>query len=233
MCKTPDSVYPTRMSNVSTGAVLREIYKRLWSAYGPQHWWPAETPTEVVVGAILAQNTAWKNVERAIDDLKAADCLTWEALREVTDERLTDLIRTAGTYRLKAARLKTFVHTLWEDHGGLLDSLLQGDLDRARRRLLAIHGIGLETADSILLYAAERPTFVVDAYTKRILRRHRLIDDDDYETVRCLFQRAIAPEPRVYNEYHALLVAVGKHHCRARARCEGCPLEPMPHDASR
>jgi len=219
------------MSNVPTGAVLREIYERLWSTYGPQHWWPAETPTEIVVGAILAQNTAWTNVERAIDNLKAAECLTWEALCDVSDERLIDLIRPAGTYRIKAARLKTFVHMLWEDHGGSLDSLLTGDLDHARSRLLAVNGVGPETADSILLYAAGRLTFVVDAYTKRILRRHRIIDHDaDYETVRQLFQRAVTPEPQVYNEYHALLVFVGKHHCRARARCAGCPLESMPHD---
>ncbi len=210
------------------------MHERLWSVYGPQHWWPAETPTEVVIGAILTQNTAWKNVERAIGNLKAAGCLTWDALHRVTEHRLADLIRPAGTYRVKSSRLKAFVDVLWTDYGGSLEVLLRGRVEEARRRLLAIRGIGPETADSILLYAGNRPTFVVDAYTRRILRRHRLIDGRaDYETVRRLFQRAIASEPQVYNEYHALLVAVGKHHCRPRARCTGCPLERWPHDADR
>ncbi len=213
---------------------MREMHERLWSVYGPQHWWPAETPTEVVIGAILTQNTAWKNVERAIGNLKAAGCLTWDALHRVTEHRLADLIRPAGTYRVKSSRLKAFVDVLWTDYGGSLEVLLRGRVEEARRRLLAIRGIGPETADSILLYAGNRPTFVVDAYTRRILRRHRLIDGRaDYETVRRLFQRAIASEPQVYNEYHALLVAVGKHHCRPRARCTGCPLERWPHDADR
>jgi endonuclease-3 related protein len=222
------------MSQASIHRVLREMHERLWSVYGPQHWWPAETPTEVVIGAILTQNTAWKNVERAIGNLKAAGCLTWDALHRVTEHRLADLIRPAGTYRVKSSRLKAFVDVLWTDYGGSLEVLLRGRVEEARRRLLAIRGIGPETADSILLYAGNRPTFVVDAYTRRILRRHRLIDGRaDYETVRRLFQRAIASEPQVYNEYHALLVAVGKHHCRPRARCTGCPLERWPHDADR
>ncbi len=220
------------MTTPSSGAVLREIYERLWSAYGPQHWWPAQTSTEIVVGAILTQNTAWKNVERAIDTLKTADCLTWAALRAVAERRLADLVRPAGTYRIKAARLKAFVEVLWTDYGGSLGSLLEGEVDDVRRRLRGIRGIGPETADAILLYAGERATFVVDAYTRRVLRRHQVIDGSaKYETVRHLVHSAIVPEPRVYNEYHALLVAVGKKHCRMRARCTGCPLEPMPHDA--
>ena len=208
------------------------MYERLWSAYGPQHWWPAETPTEVVVGAILTQNTAWKNVERAIRNLKASKCLTWSALRDVPEQRLAELIQPAGTYRTKAARLKSFIAVLWKDHGGSLVSLLAGDVEGARTRLLAIRGVGPETADAILLYAGNRPTFVVDAYSKRVLRRHRLIDGStDYEAVRRLFLGAVAQDPQIYNEYHALLVAVGKRHCRARARCDGCPLQPLPHDA--
>ena len=214
------------------GPVLAEMYERLWSAYGPQHWWPAETPAEVVVGTILTQNTAWKNVERAIGNLKASECLTWPALRDVPEQRLAGLIRPAGTYRTKAARLKSFAAVFWKEHGGSLDSLLAGDVEDARTRLLAIHGVGPETADSILLYAGNRPTFVVDAYTRRILQRHRLIDGStDYEAVRRLFLGAVPPDPRVYNEYHALLVGVGKRHCRARAHCDGCPLRPFPHDA--
>ena len=209
---------------------LREMYERLWAAYGPQHWWPAKTATEVVVGAILTQNTAWKNVERAIDNLNRANCLTWAALRDLPTAKLIKLIQPSGTYRVKAKRLKTFVNHLWDHHRGSLESLLNGDLNDARRRLLSIYGIGPETADAILLYAGNRPSFVVDAYTKRILRRHRVIDAQaGYETVRRLFHRAIEPDVAVYNEFHALLVGLAKKHCRVRARCDGCPLAAMPH----
>ena len=207
------------------------MYDRLWAAYGPQHWWPGETDIEVVVGAILTQNTAWKNVERAITNLKRADCLSWSALRDLSEARLAKLIQPSGTFRVKAARLKALVGVLWDEHGGSLDSLMDGDVDSARRRLLAIHGVGPETADAILLYAGQRPTFVVDAYTRRILRRHHLIDKPDgYEAVRQMFQHAVEPDAQRYNEYHALLVAVGKQHCRTRPRCEGCPLADLPHD---
>jgi endonuclease-3 related protein len=216
---------------VDAAQVLRDVYDRLWSAYGPQHWWPAETATEVVVGAILTQNTVWRNVERAIEDLKRADCITWDALRKIPQARLAALIQPSGTYRVKAARLKAFVNYLWDHHGRSLDSLLDGDLEDARRRLLSIHGIGPETADSILLYAGKRPTFVVDAYTRRVLRRHFVIDGRaKYEAVRRLFHDALPGDVRVYNEYHALFVALGKRHCRARAMCDSCPLVDLPRD---
>lgn len=214
-------------------AILRDIYARLWAAYGPQHWWPAQTPTEVVIGAVLAQNTAWRNVERAIHNLKRAGCLDWAALRDLPQARLARLLRPAGTFRVKAARLKSFVKVLWDQHQGSLDSLLAGPLEDARRRLLAMHGIGPETADAILLYAGGHPTFVVDAYTRRILRRHHVIDGSaGYETIRALFHRAIKPQAQLYNEYHALLVVLGKKHCRVRAACEGCPLADLPHDST-
>ena len=216
-----------------TGA-LREIYRRLASAYGPQHWWPADTPTEVVIGAILTQNTAWTNVERAIVNLKAAKRLTWPRLHELPESELAQLIRPAGTYRVKARRLKAFVGVLFDEFDGSLDAMLSGPLEPVRQRLLAIYGIGPETADAILLYAGGRASFVVDAYTKRILRRHHLLDGGDgYETVRRLFQESLDSDRRVYNEYHALLVQLGKQHCRAKADCEGCPLADMPHDAVR
>ncbi len=210
---------------------IRKIYDRLWAAYGPQHWWPAKTPTEVVVGAILTQNTAWTNVERAVGNLERAKCLSWRALRKTPEARLAKLIQPSGTYRVKAARLKAFVEHLWQHHRGSLTSLLNGDLADARQTLLAIRGIGPETADAILLYAGNRPTFVVDAYTKRILRRHFLIEHEaDYETVRGLFHEVLPAETQLFNEYHALLVEVGKRHCRTRARCDGCPLADLPHD---
>jgi endonuclease III related protein len=220
------------MTRLSTATSLRRVYERLFAAYGPQHWWPGQTPTEVVVGAILTQNTAWTNVERAIARLRDADCLTWPALRRVPPEELAELIRPSGTFRVKAARLKAFVEVLWAEHGGSLEAMLDGDVEPARARLLAIHGIGPETADAILLYAGHRPTFVVDAYTRRILRRHLLTERGaGYETIRAMFQRVLKPDPPLWNEYHALLVAVGKRHCRSRARCAGCPLEHLPHDS--
>ncbi len=217
-----------------SGQLLHEMYDSLWAAYGAQHWWPARTKTEIVVGAILTQNTAWKNVERAIAGLRRAQCLSWTSLRDLPIEQLARLIRPSGTYRVKSARLKAFVRCLWNEHGGSLGSLLGGELEDARRRLLAIHGIGPETADAILLYAGGRPTFVVDAYTRRVLRRHFVIDSRaGYETVRQLFHGAMPADRQVYNEYHALLVVVGKEHCGPQARCDGCPLEPIPHDARR
>jgi endonuclease-3 related protein len=180
-----------------------------------------------VVGAILTQNTAWTNVERAIGNLRAAGVLSAEAMRDLNETAL------AGTFRVKAARVKAFLQCLWKDHGGSLDSLLNGDLEAARRRLAGLHGVGPETADAMLLYAGGRPTFVVDAYTKRVLRRHLLIDGRaGYESVRALFHAAHAPDAGVFNEFHALLVTLGKKHCRSKARCDGCPLASLPHDPS-
>ncbi len=210
---------------------VREIYDRLMRAYGPQGWWPGETGVEVVVGAILTQNTAWTNVERAIARLKAAGVLDWSKLHALREDDLAELIRPAGTFRVKAARLKGFVRRVCEEFNGSLDAMLDGDVEDVRRRLLSISGVGSETADAILLYAGEKITFVVDAYTKRILRRHGLADQKaGYETIRRMFQDSLPREVQVYNEYHALLVAVGKEHCRTHAECEGCPLEDMVHD---
>jgi endonuclease-3 related protein len=215
----------------SARRVIRNMYDRLWAACGPQHWWPARTPTEVVIGAILTQNTTWTNVERAIRNLERVKCLSWRALRDVSEDKLARLIQPAGTYRVKAARLRAFVDYLWQHHRGSLSSILDGELDDARQRLLSIHGIGPETADAILLYAGNRPTFVVDAYTTRILHRHFLVDAKaDYESIRRLFHETLPEDVQLFNEYHALLVEVGKRHCRRRARCEGCPLADLPHD---
>lgn len=216
---------------VSIEKSLREIYERLWRAYGPQHWWPARTRVEIVVGAVLTQNTAWSNVERALEDLRRAKVLTWSGLRDLPTSELAKLIRPSGTYDVKAKRLGSFVRYLWENHNGSLRSLLNGELETARGRLLSIHGIGPETADAILLYAGNQASFVVDAYTRRVLRRHHLCGAKaDYETVRSLFHAALPADAALFNEYHALLVAVGKKHCRSHARCQGCPLEELPHD---
>lgn len=220
------------MAAIEKGAIL-SIYRRLYRALGPQGWWPARTATEVVIGAILTQNTAWKNVERAMKRLRAAGAVTWRGLRGLDDRQLEDLLRPAGTYRVKARRLRAFVDALWRDHGGSLRQMLAGDLDAARQRLLSIPGVGPETADAILLYAGNRPSFVVDAYTKRILRRHFLVDSRaDHEEVRHLFQSSLPEDAALFNEYHALLVELGKRHCRVRASCQECPLKRMPHDAT-
>lgn len=212
--------------------LISEIYERLHTAFGPQNWWRAESAAEVVIGAILTQNTNWKNVLRALERLKSAGCIDFRKLRDLPESELAELIRPAGTFRVKAVRLKAFVEVLFREHGGSLENLLGGEIEEARRRLLAIHGVGPETADAILLYAAHRPSFVVDAYAKRILRRHFVIDAKaGYDEVRRLFQTAIRPDAAIYNQYHALLVRLGKLYCRAVARCENCPLRGMRHDA--
>lgn len=215
----------------TTGETLQEFYAALYRAYGPQHWWPGQGPTEIVIGAILTQNTNWRNVEKAIAQLRAAGLIDWAALRDIEIERLAELIRPAGYYNVKAKRLKNFVAWLWERYGGDLARLRDVPLEHLREQLLGVNGIGRETADSILLYALERPSFVVDAYTARLARRHRLIDEDaDYERLKALFEDALPSDVGQFNEYHALIVAVGKRHCKSKAQCAGCPLEGFAHD---
>lgn len=215
----------------TTGETLHQFYEALHRAYGPQHWWPGDGPTEIVIGAILTQNTNWQNVEKAIARLRAARMIDWAALREVAIERLADLIRPAGYYNVKAKRLKNFVTWLWANFDGDLGRMRDVPLEQLREDLLSVNGIGRETADSILLYALDQPSFVVDAYTARLARRHRLIDEDaDYESLKALFEDHLTSDAKMFNEYHALIVAVGKRHCKMRAQCEGCPLERFEHD---
>ena len=214
-----------------TSETLTEIYEVLYEAFGPQHWWPGETPFEVVIGAILTQNTSWANVEKAIANLKSASYLTPEGLHRVDVLELAELVRPAGYYNLKTKRLKSFVDWLFDDYGGQLRNLESVATDRLRSELLTIKGIGRETADSILLYALGRPVFVVDTYTARIMSRHGLIEPDaDYEQLRELFESNLSEDIQLFNEYHALLVRTGKDFCRPKARCPGCPLEKHPHD---
>jgi endonuclease-3 related protein len=209
---------------------LTEIYQLLFNAFGHQHWWPGESPFEVIVGAILTQNTNWGNVERAIANLKAADLLEPEKLHRLEASRLGELIRPAGYYNIKARRLKSFLDWLFENYGGEPANLQGIDTRRLREELLGVKGIGRETADSILLYALDKPVFVVDAYTARVAFRHGLIEPEaDYEQLRELFQSNLPEDTQLFNEYHALLVKVGKEFCKPRARCAGCPLERHPH----
>ncbi|RNC68005.1 MAG: endonuclease III domain-containing protein [Desulfuromonadales bacterium] len=207
------------------GAYLLEIFDILHAAYGPRHWWPADTPFEVCVGAILTQNTNWGNVEKAITNLKREGLLSPEALRDVPVERLAEVIRPAGYYNVKSVRLKDFVTYLGDRYGGSLERMFAREWPELREELLGVRGIGRETADSILLYAGGQPSFVVDAYTKRLFAALGLVADKaDYEEVRALFMKNLPSEVSLFNEYHALIVEHGKHHCRKRPRCAGCGL---------
>jgi len=209
---------------------LTEIYQLLYDRFGPQRWWPGETQFEIIIGAILTQNTNWANVEKAIANLKSADCLTPEKIHNIPILKLAELIRPAGYYNIKAKRLKNFVDWLFNNYSGQLTNLENLDTDQLRAELLAIRGIGCETADSILLYALNRCVFVVDAYTARVAFRHRLIEPEaDYEQLRELFQSNLPEDTQLFNEYHALLVRVGKEFCKPKAKCPGCPLEKLPH----
>ncbi len=204
---------------------LLTYYNDLRRRYGPQHWWPADSPFEVMVGAILTQNTAWSNVEKAVATLKAHGLLDPGRILETDEETLGLAIRSAGTFRIKAKRLRVFVRW-YVDRGGTPRKLRALGLARLREELLAISGIGPETADSILLYGLGLPTFVVDRYTWRVLTRHALIPEDtSYDEMKELFEGNLERKASLFNEYHALIVRVGKEHCRARARCEGCALE--------
>jgi endonuclease-3 related protein len=209
---------------------LAEIYQLLFDCFGPQHWWPGRSQFEIIIGAILTQNTNWTNVEKAIANLKSADCLTPERLYHLDVSQLAEYIRPAGYYNIKAKRLKNFTNWLFDNYDGRLTNLETVDSDQLRAELLAISGIGFETADSILLYALARPVFVVDAYTTRIAFRHQLIEPDaNYEQLRELFQSNLTQDVQLFNEYHALLVKIGKEFCRPKAKCPGCPLEKLPH----
>jgi len=209
---------------------LIEIYQILYDAFGPQHWWPGESQFEIITGAILTQNTNWTNVEKAIKNLKTADCLSAEKLRRLDISQLAELIRPAGYFNVKAKRMKNFLDWLFENYDGQLTNLESLRTEQFREELLAVKGIGRETADSILLYAFNRPVFVVDAYTARITIRHRLIEPDaDYEQLRYLFESNLTEDIQLFNEYHALIVRTGKEFCRPKAKCPSCPLEKLPH----
>lgn len=208
---------------------LSAVFNSLAACYGAQQWWPAETPFEVVVGAILTQNTAWANVEKAIVNLKGAGALSPATLARLPVEAVEQLIRPAGYFRQKAARLRHLATILADRYGGEVAALCAGPLDAARDRLLALPGVGPETADSILLYAAQRPSFVVDAYTRRIFTRLGLLDGtESYAVIRARFMDELPPDTALYNEYHALIVTLAKDCCRKRRpECPACPLQPI------
>ncbi len=208
--------------------MLNRFYDDLLAAFGPQHWWPVSwapetAPWEIAVGAVLTQNTNWNNVERALRRLYEAGCTTAGDLLRLTDTELAERIRPAGYFNVKAKRLKALAQW-WQDNVAAAAEPTTSLAD-LRRDLLAVHGVGPETADSILLYAFNRPSFVIDAYTKRVLSRHGLADGrTSYAALQERFESALPRDAAVYNEYHALLVRLAKAHCRPTPQCEGCPL---------
>lgn len=207
------------------GNLLLEIYKRLFEHFGPQNWWPADDPFEVVVGAILTQNTAWGNVEKAIENLKKKDLLNPSGLHRISAERLASLIRPSGYFNIKAKRLKAFLDLLFKDYNGNLDIMFKEKDTELRERLLSVKGIGEETADSILLYAGGVPIFVVDNYTRRILSLHKVVSSElGYQDIQQIFMKELPSNAQLFNEYHALIVSIGKEFCKKRPLCEKCPL---------
>lgn len=215
-----------RAEPVAASTALRTYYDALFAAHGPQDWWPGRTAFEVIVGAILTQNTSWTNVEIAIRNLRRGKLLSPRAIETVSFARLARLIRSSGYFRQKAKKLKCFVRFLRSEYNGSLKRMFATPTSTLRDKLLGIHGIGPETADSILLYAGGHPVFVVDAYTRRLLERHQLVTPkQSYDEIRELFERNLSGDAALYNEYHALIVRTGKEYCRTRnPNCLECPL---------
>ncbi len=205
--------------------VLTEMYYLLCKAFGPQHWWPGETPFEIAVGAILTQNTNWGNVEKAINNLKKQNALNVKTLHNMADKKLALLIKPAGYYNIKTKRLKNFLDFFTNHYKGSIEKMKTENKEALREKLLNINGIGPETADSILLYALEKPIFVIDAYTKRVLIRHNVVSEKaDYHEMQEIFHKNLPQDTTLFNEFHALFVKLGKDFCRTKPRCEACPL---------
>lgn len=207
---------------------LQDIYERLETYFGPTHWWPANSPFEITVGAILTQNTAWTSVEKAIANLKREKLLSPSKILACGSERLEAALRPSGYFRLKAERLRCFCRYLVDGYRGSVKRMARRPLAELRPELLGVKGIGPETADDILLYACGKPVFVVDAYTRRILSRHGLVDENiKYEDLRALFETHLKRDVKMFQEYHGLIVFTGKDFCRRKPRCEECPLGPL------
>lgn len=218
-------------SRSSIAQDIRTIFQLLFERFGPQQWWPGETPFEVIVGAVLTQNTNWGNVEKAIANLKRRGLLSVDKLNEIPLNRLAHWIKPAGYFNVKAKRLKNVAEFIVKNYGGSLDAMHNASLEGLRRQWLSVNGVGPETADSILLYALDRPVFVVDAYTKRFLARHNIVSvNADYGQVQSVFVDALDRDMRMFNEYHALIVKLGKDYCRTKPKCELCPLKNIRYD---
>jgi len=218
----------TRSRNSPHQQILSDIYKRLFGYFGPQEWWPGDSPFEIAVGTILTQNTSWRNVEKVIQNLKHEKYLSAKKLHEMPHNKLASFIKSVGYFNVKAKRLKNFLSFLSNHYQGSMKRMATAGTVLLRENLLDVNGIGPETADSILLYALERPVFVIDAYTKRVLRRHGIVSDDvTYHEMQELLQNNLPEDVQLFNEYHALFVMVGKHYCKPKPRCDSCPLEPL------
>jgi endonuclease-3 related protein len=204
---------------------LLDIYQRLYDKYGPQHWWPAEEPFEVITGAILTQSAAWTNVQKAIDNLKQAGALTPASMRQMSQEKLAALIHSCGYFNSKTRKLKAFAGWLGDKYKDDLERLFKQDAAEIRKQLLGIYGIGEETADSIILYAGKKPAFVIDAYTRRIINRIGLVPHgNNYAAYQALFTVNLPVDVKLFNEYHALLVRLAKEVCRTQPLCHNCCL---------
>ncbi|MCF7849170.1 MAG: hypothetical protein K9M45_09985 [Kiritimatiellales bacterium] len=205
---------------------IRQSYDAMFSRWGEQHWWPGRTRLEMMLGAVLTQNTAWKNVEKAISNLRKNNAMSFQALENASQEQVVEWIRPAGYFNQKTDYIKRMIETIRRDFDGSLTRLFALDTPTLRKELLSWKGIGPETADSMLLYAAKRPVFVVDAYTKRFLSRHGWCDPNaSYDSVARRFTANLPEDVQLFNEYHALIVRLGKEHCNTKPRCEGCPLQ--------
>ncbi len=221
------------MGNQSINQALLNIYHQLMARYGPQNWWTAEEPFEVIVGAVLTQSAAWGNVEKAIANLKSAKALSSQAIRQLPLTELARLVHPCGYYNAKALKLKSFAYWLGNHHADDLDRLFATDTNHLRPQLLSIHGIGPETADSIILYAANKPIFVIDAYTRRIISRLGLApDSNSYAAYQALFMNNLPADASLFNEYHALLVCLAKNACRSRPLCQQCCLNSICHSSA-
>ncbi len=210
---------------------INKIYRLLYTKYGPQGWWPGDSELECVLGAILTQNTSWTNVEKAIQNLKDLNVISVEMLRLITTDELAQLIRSSGYYNQKALKIKNFINFLYENYEGELEKMFDQEASMLRDKLLEIKGIGPETADSIILYCANKPVFVIDAYTHRIFSRHGVVPEQtNYNEMQELFMDSLENDVEIFNEYHALIVKVAKEHCKKQKPiCTGCPLEDDPH----
>ena len=210
----------------STAQGLMEMFHLLLDHFGAQAWWPGETELEVMVGAVLTQNTNWRNVEKAIENLKRRNLLSLHRLHAIPIDELAQEIRPAGYFNIKAKRMKNLSRFIVEQYDNDLSMFLQDETATLREGLLSVKGVGPETADSILLYAARRPVFVVDTYTHRILYRHGMIDEQaSYHELQALFVDHLPDDPSLFNEFHALIVQTGKHYCRRKPLCHLCPLK--------
>jgi len=222
------SMSQRKCSRKSPKTSLLDVYHRLFDHHGPQHWWPAETPLEMIIGAILTQSAAWTNVGKAIGNLKASGCLSIEGLRNLPQDELARLIYPSGYYKVKARKVKAFVEWLEEGYSGDRNRLFALDTPTLRQELLSVHGVGEETADSIILYAAHQPIFVIDAYTRRIITRLGLAPrKETYAAFQSLFMDSLPHEEPLFNEYHALLVQHGKSVCRKNPLCADCCLNRL------